>query len=215
MSPSFRNGIFLKSLKSYHSMKKVIIHLVVIGIVVLGCKGKSNQSAKDNKIDTSHFFQIDVIFQKDLKEIDATPYFIYKIKKIDGRKDSSAINTAILKQMAQQFFRPDISSNDLKPKYKESIFEDKTTGSITINYSTLDKELEVQTVDIIMKKDGETVKNIFIRKFFRYGTDSSAIEQLSWKPGERFQVVRSVQKKDKTETNYQTLVVWNEKIKEN
>ena len=215
MQASFRSGIFLKSFKTYHSMKKAIIPFVVIGIVFLACKGKSNQSLKDNKVDTSHFFQIAVIFQKDLKEIDATPYFIYKIEKIGDKKDSTAINTAILKQMAQQFFKPDISSDDLKPKYKESIFEDKTTGSITINYSTLDKELEVQTVDIIMKKDGETVKNIFIRKFFNYGTDSSAIEQLSWKPGERFQIVRSVQKKDNTETNYQTLVVWNEKNKEN
>ena len=117
-------------------MKNAIIPFVVIGIVVLGCKEKSNQSVKENKIDTSHFFQIAVIFQKDLKEIDATPYFIYKIEKIDDKKDSTAINTAILKQMAQQFFRPDISSEGLKPKYKESIFADQTTGSITINYST-------------------------------------------------------------------------------
>ena len=68
-------------------MKNAIIPFVVIGIVVLGCKEKSNQSVKENKIDTSHFFQIAVIFQKDLKEIDATPYFIYKIEKINDKKD--------------------------------------------------------------------------------------------------------------------------------
>ncbi len=195
-------------------MKTTTILLAIIALVYTGCKGKGGNASDKNKNDSSHFFQTNIIFQKDIKEVEATPFYIYKLEKINDKTDSTQINTAAFMQLAVQFLKPDISSEELKTKYKESIFEDQTTASITINYSALDKELEVQSEDILMKDDGKTVKNIFIRKFFKYGSDSSAIEQLNWKPGERFQVVRSVQKKDNTETNYQTTVVWNEKAKD-
>ena len=195
-------------------MKRTTILLATITLLYLGCKGKGGSTSDKNKNDSSHFFQTNIIFQKDIHEVEATPFYIYKLEKINDKIDSTQINTAAFKQLAVQFLKPDISTEELKPKYKESIFEDQTTASITINYTALDKELEVQSEDILMKDDGKTVRNIFIRKFFKYGSDSSAIEQLSWKPGERFQVVRSVQKQDNTETNYQTTVVWNEKAKD-
>ena len=57
--------------------------------------------------------------------------------------------------------------------------------------------MEVQNVDVLLEEDGETVKRIFIKKFFNYN-DSSAIEQLSWKPNESFQIIRLVQYQKKT-----------------
>lgn len=191
---------------------KIIPFFIVFGLIMIGCKRKSG-NATEESIDTSHFFQTAVIFGKDIKELETTPYFIYKIDIVNDRKDSTAINTPVFKQLAERFIKPDITSQELKPQYKESIFEDKTTGGFNINYSTLNKDLEVQSVNILLKEDGATVKNIFIRKFYTY-TDSSAIEQMTWKPNERFQIIRSVQKKDGTENNYQTLVVWNEKNKD-
>ena len=193
-------------------MKIIPFFIFAFGFIIIGCKRKSGNATKES-IDTSHFFQTAVIFGKDIKELETTPYFIYKIDIVNDRKDSTAINTPVFKQLAERFMKPDITSQKLKPQYKESIFEDKTTGGFNINYSTLNKDLEVQSINILLKEDGETVKNIFIRKFYTY-TDSSAIEQMTWKPNERFQIIRSVQKKDGTENNYQTLVVWNEKNKD-
>lgn len=183
--------------------------IFVVAFIIIGCKGKDGKATEEN-IDTSHFFQTAVIFGKDIKELEATPYFIYKIDIVNDKKDSTAITTPAFKQLAEKFIKPDITTEELKPQYKESIFEDQTTGGFNINYSTLNKDLEVQSINILLKEDGATVKNIFIRKFYTY-TDSSAIEQLTWKPNERFQIIRSVQKKDGMENNYQTLVVWNEK----
>ncbi|HEX8461075.1 MAG TPA: hypothetical protein VF623_06580, partial [Segetibacter sp.] len=86
-----------------------------------------------------------------------------------------------------------------------------TTQSFTISYSATDKDLEIQNIEILLKDDAKTVKRIFIRKFINY-TDSSAIEQLSWRPGESFQINRSVETADNTENTRQTTVVWNQKI---
>lgn len=158
--------------------------------------------------DTTKFFQLSQYLQGQIKEINATPFFIYKIDIINDHKDSTPINTAMLNQLSQQFLRPDINDEKIKQYYKESIFEDQTTKNFTISYSTTNKELELQNVEILLDENGETVKRIFLRKFYNY-PDSSAIEQLSWKPGESFQVNRSVQRPGKTETSRQTLVVWN------
>ncbi len=193
-------------------MKRLTIISALLGFIYLGCKGKGSEQASE-KIDSTTFFETTVIFKKDINEVDSTAFYIYKIDIVDGKKDSTTINKTDFNKLAEKFLKPNITSDDLKPQYKESIFEDQTTGGFTINYSATNKELEVQSVDILLKEDGKTVKNIFIRKFYNY-PDSSAIEQLAWKPGQRFQIIRSVQKKDSTENNYQTLVVWNENAKD-
>jgi hypothetical protein len=91
------------------------------------------------------------------------------------------------------------------------IFHDQTTKSFTLNYSTTNKDLEVQNIDVLLEEDGETVKRIFIRKF-RSNNDSSSIEQLSWKPNTSFQISRMVRETNDKENNYKTTVVWNDKV---
>jgi hypothetical protein len=191
---------------------KISILCFIAALAIFGC---TNNSASDNDSTAGHtdstmFFQTSVIIKRDINELDSTPYFIYKIDQVNDKKDSTSINTNSFKELASRFLKPDITSKELKPYYRESIFEDKTIGGFTITYRAVDEEQEVRSVDILLKEDGRTVKNIFIRKFFNYG-DSSAIEQLIWKPQERFQIIRSVQKKDNSENNHQTLVVWNQK----
>lgn len=185
---------------------------LVFTLFYLSCKTTpDNTGAKGNSNDTTRYFQVKEYLQSQIKEVDNTPFFIYKIDIINGAKDSTPINTSYFDQLSSQFLTPDINNEKLKPFYVESIFEDQTTKGFTINYSTTNKELELQSVDILLGEDGRTVKHIFLRKFINYA-DSSAIEQLSWKPGESFQVNRSVQKPGASENSKQTLVVWNKKI---
>lgn len=178
----------------------------------MACKSNRNKSPeiKAEKVDTNRFFQVTQYIQTQIAEVNKTPYYIYKIDITNGKKDSAAINTAIFNQLSTAFLKPDINDNAIKKNYIESIFHDETTKSFTISYSTLDKKLQIQDVQILLKEDGETVKRIFMRKYFNY-TDSSAIEQLSWKPEESFQINRIVQKPGNSESTYETTVVWNEK----
>lgn len=180
-------------------------------IYTFSCKNKANNSiSKANENDTTKFFQLTQFLEGQIKEVNATPFFIYKIDIHDNKQDSTPINTAIFNQVSRQFLAPDINDEKIKRYYTESIFEDQTTKSFTISYSTTNKELELQNVDILLDEDGQTVKRVLLRKYYNY-PDSSAIEQLSWKPGENFQINRSVQKTGNSESSRQTIVVWNKK----
>lgn len=188
--------------------------LVFILFVFLftSCKNNpNNASTKTDKSDTTRFFQVGQYLQSQIKQVNNTPFFIYKIDIVNNSKDSTPINTTIFNQLSQQFLKPDINDEEIKHYYKESIFEDQTTKGFTISYSTMNKQLQLQNVEILLDQDGQTVKRLFLRKFYNY-PDSSAIEQLSWKPGESFQVNRSVQKPGNGESLRQTIVVWNKKM---
>lgn len=190
-------------------MKQIGFATVMFFFFLPACKRNSNNAdSLDTKNDTTKFFQVNEYLKGQIKEVNATPFFIYKLDLVNNKKDSTPINTSVFNQLSTQFLSPDINDEKLKSFYTENIFEDQTTKTFTISYSTNNKKLTLQNVEILLNEDGRTVKRIFLRKFYDY-TDSSAIEQLSWKPGESFQVSRSVQKTDNSETLRQTTVVWN------
>jgi hypothetical protein len=192
-------------------MKKSYLFFLVLIVAIVSCKQKGSSSQKENRAnDTTHFFQVSQYIQSQIQEVNNTPYFIYRINITNGNKDSVAINTPEFIRLAQSFSKPDISNPDLKGSYSENIFHDQTTKTFTISYSTTDKELEIQNVDILLEEDGKTVRRIFIRKFYNY-PDSSVIEQLSWKASESFQINRLVNTIDNKENTQQTTVVWNAK----
>ena len=184
----------------------------VLSLFLCSCKSNSSKKPETQNNDSINFFQVNQFIQSEINEVNHTPYYIYKIEIIDGKQDSSAISNVEFNQLSSTFLTHDINEKKLKPYYKESTFEDESTKSFTINYSTLNKELELQSVDIILGEDAKTLKRILARKFINYN-DSSAIEQLSWKPGERFMINRSVQLPDNKEIQRQIIVVWNEKNK--
>lgn len=192
-------------------MKELRILFPILFLFHYSCRPNRKQTIAGEaaKNDTAKFFQVTKYIQNQIAEVNKTPYFIYTITVINRKRDSTAINTAVFNQVSAQFLKPDINDTALKKHYIESIFHDLTTKSFTISYTTPDKQLEIQNVEVLLQEDGETVKRIFIRKFFNY-TDSSAIEQLSWKPGQRFQINRLVQKQNNKESSYQTDIIWNE-----
>jgi hypothetical protein len=192
-------------------MKKVSFFLVIL-LAFSGCSQKKNTSQQQAaKEDTTHYFEVAHYIQKQIEDVKKTPYYIYKIEVINGLKDSTPINTPIFIDLAQNFIRADINkSTSLKRNYIENIFHDETTKTFTISYTTPNKDLEVQNIEVLLQEDGQTLKRIFIRKFLNYN-DSSAIEQLSWKADEGFQINRLVQMADKKEISRQVSVVWNPK----
>lgn len=190
-------------------MKQYVISLIIVFSFYISCKPKAPADEKETIVDTSKFFQVSQYINSQIEEVKKVPYYIYKLDIVNGKQDSSVINNTTFGQLAAQFLKPDINDEKLKPNYKESIFEDQTTASVTFNYSAKDKDLELQNVDVILASDRETVKRLMMRKYYNY-KDSSVIEQLSWKTGERFIINRAVQLPDNVEVQKQTIVVWNE-----
>jgi hypothetical protein len=191
-------------------MKNGALFLIIVS-TIFGCKQKGGSLKPVAQTeDTTQYFQVSQYIKQQIEDVKKTPYYIYKIAIKDGIKDSMPINTLKYVQLANQFTTPDINDPNLKRHYIENIFHDQTTKTFTISYTTLNKDLEIQNIEILLQEDGQTVKRIFIRKFLNY-SDSSKIEQLSWKAAERFQINRLVQRKDEKENSQQTIVVWNEK----
>ena len=181
---------------------------IVIGVA--SCKGNTAKESEPASNDTTKYFQVAEYIQSQVKEINGTPFFIYKLTIEGDKKDSTTISNEETSELAKQFTKPDLNDRSIKKYYTESVFFDETTKTFSINYSTTNKELELQNVDVLLKEDGKTVKKIFLRKFFNY-SDSSVIEQLSWKPNESFQINRLVQLSSQQEISRQTQVVWNVK----
>ena len=186
---------------------RILIFSIII--IIAGCKQHSPPAANAAAgIDTTHFFEVKNYFQSQVNEVNKTPYFIYKIETNNTNRDSVPIDSKKFTEMAKEFLQTDINDPALKPLYHESIFYDQTTNSYTLSYTTANKTLPVQNIDVLLRDDAQSVKRIFIRKFSN-NSDSSVIEQLSWKHNEQFQVSRLVQTPDKKETSRQILVVWN------
>lgn len=193
-------------------MNKIGLALLFLSITsLIACKqNNANVESSGATTDTTRFFEVAQYIKSQIDEVNRTPYFIYKVDSSDNKRDSTPITTKVFNQVASQFLKPDINNQEFKKQFRESIFHDETTKSFTINYTTTSKDFELQSVDVLLEEDGQTVKRVFLRKFFNY-PDSSAIEQLSWKPNQSFQINRVVQLPDNKEHLYQTIVVWNEK----
>ncbi len=187
-----------------------ILFIAIILTAFINCTQKPAAPIKATAIDTNPYFELKAYIESQIKEVNSVPYFIYKRHLSANRNDSMAIGNKEFNDLAKQFAETDLNDPSIKPFYIENVFHDATTKTYTLNYSTTNKELPVQNIDILLLEDAQSVKRIFMRRFYNYN-DSSAIEQLSWKPNERFQINRLVQLGDGKETSSETIVVWNEK----
>src|SRR4051812_38992147 len=109
-------------------MKTIILVFITLAIVESSCKRKPvSEGDKENQKDTLRYFQVSQYLQSQIKEVNATPFFIYKIDIFNSEKDSTPINTTVFNQISKQFLTPDINDEEIKKYYKENIFEDQTT----------------------------------------------------------------------------------------
>lgn len=179
-------------------------------LIIAACKQNTGVQQQSTSLDTVQFFQVAEFVASQINDVKKTPYFIYQKNEVDGKIDSSVISNNQFETLASRFKEPDINNPAIKKDYIESGFFDQTTNTYTLNYSTRNKDLEIQNIDVLLNEDASTLKRIFIRKFFTYKNDSSAIEQLSWKPDMEFKISRAVQIPGHKDKVYQSTIVWNE-----
>ena len=194
-------------------MKHLLLTISILSIITISCKNNKENKATEtttptNTVDTSHFFDTKSFFQTEIKDVTTTPYFMYIITTRDEKKkDSSHLTTTEFVRLAQEFLAQDITQKELKPSYKEDVFRDLSTKSITFSYSTKNKDLDVQNIDVLLDEESNKVKFIFIRsqKIFK---DSTIITQLNWKRAKNFLINRAVLKSDGTKYSTQQFVSW-------
>jgi len=114
-------------------MKTTVLVFIAMCMAGTSCiRRPGDDKNKEKGKDTLRYFQVNQYLQSQIKEVNATPFFIYKIDIVNSKKDSTPINTAIFNQISKQFLEPDINEDKIKKYYIENIFEDRTTNSFTI-----------------------------------------------------------------------------------
>jgi hypothetical protein len=191
-------------------MKKTGIAFLALltGMPVLlqSCKNKTHGKIIEVSSDTMRFYPVNPYIKEQVAKVDSAAVFIYKITVEDGKKDSSILNKQQFNQWAGAFLEYDISDKSIHKYYRENIFMDETTRSITFNYTSADSSQPLQSVDILLDTADQHVKRVFINKVKSY-TDSMVTEKGGWKNNESFFINRITERPGKT-TIQQNIIVW-------
>lgn len=191
---------------------KILLLSGIAGCLFVGssCGGPVQRKQKENTAgDTSKYYPLRSFLQEQVQYVDLRNFPIYRITVKDGRRDSVSMRKEDFLSMAAAFLQRDLSEPGLKSKYTETVFQDQSTGSLTLNYSPLATSLPVKSIDILLDENTHAVKRVFIRAAYTRG-DTSITEQYSWKANKSFQLNRTLQTSKgftSTETNF---VNWND-----
>lgn len=159
--------------------------------------------------DTTLFYPASSFIENEIKDVNATPYFIYKVIKQNNIIDSTPVTLMTFNTFAKKFVSVNITDPHIKKYYKETIFHDGSTASIIFSYATDNPDLPVQSETIMLNDVSQQVKRLFINKKLIAG-DSVIFEKLSWKANESFLINRIIHARG-IERTEETMIIWNNK----
>ncbi len=91
--------------------------------------------------------------------------------------------------------KPDINDPSIKSFYEETSFADQSIPSVTFTYSTHNRNLPLQRMDIIINPDpilNDQVKSVYL-EIITTSMDTSIVKKLYWKTNKYFQIISSKQ----------------------
>jgi len=192
-------------------MKFLPVLFFVFIVLASSCNShpREIQPAIKKAEDTAAFYPLTDFLKEQIQYVDLRNFPLYKVTVKNGKKDSASITKDQFIEWAGIFLIRETSFSKAKASYKESVFNDLSTGSVTLNYQSIDSKTEVQNIDVLLDEQTQIVKRVFIRSGYTRG-DTTIAEQCNWKAGKSFQVNRTFTAKNGyhlTERNY---INWNE-----
>ena len=139
--------------------------------------------------DSTQFFATKSFFEEQRKYVILLQKPISVCHNINGVQDSAVLDSTRFGQLVQQFIQKDISNDNDKKNYRETVFQDAGTNSYTLSYTAVTRDVPVQGVDILLDEQTNQVKRIFIRSFTSKA-DTSIQEQYNWHAFKGFQINR-------------------------
>lgn len=159
-------------------MKKILF----IGIII------SVLAACGSKSDTPNFVPYEAFIKNDLADLDSTPLLVmaYTIDTSGKKIDSSIIEKAEFRKIANQFISPSINDKKLKKYFREDSYADEATGLFNFTYTTLEKDLPV-TMVIAGTTLAEKTKfaNLIVHKTL----DNGQNQILNWSAGKTCSII--------------------------
>lgn len=158
---------------------------------------------------TTAYLPVADYLRSEISYVDSTPLAIQKYTTLDNRKDSSFIQQEEFNRLAKEFLLPELATDSFKNNYSESSFMDKTSGYLTFTYSTQNKKLPLQRVDVLAAPGTSMnkVKSIYLQNIFQAG-DTTIVKKMFWQTGHNFLILTSLQLHGKEPLERQLKVVW-------
>ena len=158
---------------------------------------------------TSDHFPIVEVLESEIREVDSTPVAIKRVVMANGRRDSAFIKPAEFNVLAMQFIPAELRDGRFEKEFTETSFMDNATHDATFTYSTNDKDLPLQRLDIVASPQGAThqVKTVYLERI-RVSGDSSILEKMYWRSHHRFQIISLINVKGRPPVQRQLIVSW-------
>ena len=156
------------------------------------------------------YYPINNYIRQQIQDVDSTPYFLYRLRTVGGRKDSSVISRTIFDAETKPFVLSELEDKSFRSHFTESVFDDESTNSITLTYAPKDTNDVVQNASVLLNKENQRVKWIFINTLSNSG-DSTVIQHRGWKGDKSCYLNKMITYANRKGTEVQTNFVWNEK----
>jgi hypothetical protein len=163
---------------------------------------------KEDSTGTS-FLPVADYLRAEISYVDSTPLAIRKYTTRDNQKDSSFIQQEEFNRLSKEFLTPELAADSFFQNFSENSFLDKTTGYLSFTYSTRNKALPLQRVDVLAAPgvDMDKVKSIYLEKVFPAG-DTIVVKKMFWQTGRSFLILTSLRLPGKAPLDSQLKVVW-------
>jgi hypothetical protein len=184
----------LPVLMYFYRMKTSFFAAILI-FFLAACKENNPASSAESK-DTADstktakvYFPVLDFLKGEIRDVDSFASGIRKYTTINNKTDSGFIKPASFKAIAGEFLGDDLKKENFEKNYKESSFFDQTTQSYTFTYSTENRDLAVQRVDVLVNpgEGFDKVKSVYLEKHSE-NKDSSVLKKMYWKAGESFMI---------------------------
>ncbi len=187
---------YLYKCKYIRAMKRILMFLscAIIGFTACKDKGKKVTIEKQVNNDTIPFYPYLTEIGKEIDSINNNKLAL-KLALTDsaGKLAKSQIDIVKLKELLAPFLQKDITVKPIKQFYKESVFNDLTTVSTIMNYTTNKDSLPVKSVDVLLNaKNNSEIKRVDMKVIYDK-SDSVITENYSWIFKKAFYVLRYAQ----------------------
>jgi hypothetical protein len=171
----------------------------------------SNQSDSLSRSDSAgkDFFPVAAVLESEILYVDSMPLALHKYVTRDGHTDSSFIRVPEFNALALQFLVPELHDGSFERDFTESSFIDRGSRAVTFTYSTSNRNLSLQRVDVIATPQGaiHQMKSVYL-EMNRVSGDSVILQKMFWRAAKNFEVVSLIRIKGKPPVEQQLKVVW-------
>ena len=173
-------------------------------------RGDSLSRVKDSDSTNHAFFPVADYLEGEILHVDSSLLALHEFRTRNGHTDSAFIQVSEFNRLALEFVPKELADSSFEKYFTESSFEDRATNSITFTYSSTNKDLALQRVDVLTVAGprAQQVKSVYLEKNQTAG-DSATLKKLYWRSGQSFVIATLIRVKGAPASEEQVRVVWN------